>query len=177
MNPYQKLMARKRKWTPVKPVAGQCREGAEEVILRALALRHMELPVGDFIKDGLDREVPEAARELLQSNVTDEENHDLALGYIAEAYGLILAPKLKHSNFGTRGLLIRITRSRKRWLPSVQFSSFSYPCSVLTVMLECVHVPLTSAEMSRFTSLLTRSYAKNSTSLGHRRWISLGKLP
>ena len=87
MNPYQKLMARKRKWTPVKPVAGQCREGAEEVILRALALRHMELPVGDFIKDGLDREVPEAARELLQSNVTDEENHDVALGYIAEAYG------------------------------------------------------------------------------------------
>ena len=87
MNPYQKLMARKRKWTPVKPVAGQCREGAEEVILRALALRHMELPVGDFIKDGLDREVPEAARQLLQSNVVDEENHDLALGYIAEAYG------------------------------------------------------------------------------------------
>ena len=87
MNPYQKLQARKRKWTPVKPVAGQCREGAEEVVLRALALRHMELPVGDFIKDGLDREVPEAARELLQSNVTDEENHDLALGYIAEAYG------------------------------------------------------------------------------------------
>ena len=80
-------MARKRKWTPVKPVAGKCREGAEEVIHRALALRHMELPVGDFIKDGLDREVPEAARELLQSNVTDEENHDVALGYIAEAYG------------------------------------------------------------------------------------------
>jgi hypothetical protein len=87
MNPYQKLQARKRKWTPVKPVAGQCREGAEEVILRALALRHMELPVGDFIKDGLADKVPEAARELLQSNVVDEENHDLALSYIAEAYG------------------------------------------------------------------------------------------
>jgi hypothetical protein len=87
MTPYDKLMARKRKWTPVKPVAGKCREGAEEVILRALALRHMELPVGDFIKDGLDSEVPEAARELLKSNVVDEENHDLALGYIAQAYG------------------------------------------------------------------------------------------
>jgi hypothetical protein len=88
MNPYQKLMARKRKWTPVKPVAGQCREGAEEVILRALALRHMELPVGDFIKDGLANDVPDAAKELLASNVTDEENHDLALSYIAEAYGV-----------------------------------------------------------------------------------------
>ena len=88
MNPYQKLMARKRKWTPVKPVAGQCREGAEEVILRALALRHMELPVGDFIKDGHANDVPGAAKDLLASNVTDEENHDLALGYIAEAYGV-----------------------------------------------------------------------------------------
>ena len=53
MNPYQKLMARKRKWTPVKPVAGTCKSGAEETIHRALALRHMELPVGDFINDAL----------------------------------------------------------------------------------------------------------------------------
>ena len=60
MNPYEKLMARKRKWTPVKPVAGLCREGAEETIHRALALRHMELPVGDFINDALTSEVPEA---------------------------------------------------------------------------------------------------------------------
>ena len=88
MNPYQKLMARKRKWTPVKPVAGLCKEGAEETIHRALALRHMELPVGDFIKDALATEVPSLSRELLLSNVTDEENHDLALGYIADAYGI-----------------------------------------------------------------------------------------
>jgi len=87
MNPYEKLMARKRKWTPVKPVAGTCREGAEEALHRALALRTMELPVGDFIKDALATEVPSMARDLLLSNVTDEENHDLALGYIADAYG------------------------------------------------------------------------------------------
>ena len=53
-----------------------------------LALRHMELPVGDFIKDGLADKVPDAAKDLLASNVTDEENHDLALGYIAESYGV-----------------------------------------------------------------------------------------
>ena len=81
-------MARKRKWTPVKPVAGKCKEGAEETIHRALALRHMELPVGDFITDALSTEVPEKAREILVSNVRDEENHDLALGYIADAYGV-----------------------------------------------------------------------------------------
>ena len=88
MNPYQKLMTRKRKWTPVKPTAGTCKEGAEETILRALALRHMELPVGDFINDALATEVPEVSRDLLISNVRDEENHDLALGYIADAYGV-----------------------------------------------------------------------------------------
>ena len=88
MNPYEKLMARKRKWSPVQTTAGTCREGAEETIFRALALRHMELPVGDFITDALEKNVPAAARKLLESNVKDEENHDLALGYIAKAYGV-----------------------------------------------------------------------------------------
>ena len=88
MNPYQKLQSRKRKWTPVQTSAGKLKEGAEEAIYRALALRHMELPVGDFIEDALKTEVPEMARDLLVSNVRDEENHDLALGYIANAIGV-----------------------------------------------------------------------------------------
>ena len=88
MNPYDKLMSRKRKWTPVQTEAGQLREGAEATIYRALALRHMELPVGDFITDALQSEVPEVARDILVSNVKDEENHDLALSYIANAIGV-----------------------------------------------------------------------------------------
>ena len=87
MNPYQKLFNRKRKWTPVQTTAGQLVEGSEEAIFRALALRHMELPVGDFIKDTLKNEVPELSRDLLRSNIQDEVNHDLALGYIAQALG------------------------------------------------------------------------------------------
>ena len=47
----------------------------------------MELPVGSFIGEALNSEVPSYSRELLESNVTDEENHDLALGYIANAIG------------------------------------------------------------------------------------------
>ena len=88
MNPYQKLLNRKRKWSPVQTTAGAVKEGSEETIFRALALRHMELPVGDFIKDALANEVPELSRDLLLSNIRDEENHDLALGYIANAYGV-----------------------------------------------------------------------------------------
>ena len=88
MTPYQKLLNRKRTWTPVQTTAGKLVEGAEETIYRALAIRHMELPVGDFITDALKNEVPQASRELLLSNVKDEENHDRALGYIANALGV-----------------------------------------------------------------------------------------
>ena len=88
MNPYDKLMSRKRKWTPVQGTAGPLQSGAEEALYRVLALRHMELPVGDFITDALATEVPTIARELLISNVRDEQNHDVALGFIANAYGV-----------------------------------------------------------------------------------------
>ena len=87
MNPYQKLFDRKRTWTPVATNAGKLAEGSEETVLRALAIRHMELPVGEFITESLRSEVPELSRDLLQSNVRDEERHDLALNYIADAHG------------------------------------------------------------------------------------------
>tara|TARA_B100001996_G_scaffold12030_1_gene10048 strand:+ start:3765 stop:4487 length:723 start_codon:yes stop_codon:yes gene_type:complete len=86
-HPYQKLLERKRTWTPVQPTKGEVKEGAEETIKRALALRHMELPVGSFISEGLEKSVPDNARELLESNVIDEERHDLALQYIVDVHG------------------------------------------------------------------------------------------
>ena len=88
MNPYDKLLNRKRKWSPVQTTAGPVQEGAEETLRRALAMRHMELPVGDFIQEAIKHEIPETARELLVSNIRDEERHDLALGYIANAHGV-----------------------------------------------------------------------------------------
>ena len=86
-NPYDKLFSRKRKWSPVKPTVGKLKEGAEETIRRALAIRHMELPVGTFIKEGLEKNVPVNAKALLIDNVKDEERHDLALGYYVDALG------------------------------------------------------------------------------------------
>ena len=86
-DPYEKLLSRKRKWTPVKPTAGAFKHGAEETIRRALAIRHMELPVGEFIKEGLEKDVPKNARTLLEDNVVDEIRHDKALQYIVDAHG------------------------------------------------------------------------------------------
>ena len=88
MNPYEKLLNRKRTWTPVQTTGGTLKPGAEETIYRALAIRHMELPVGDFISDALEKDVPATARRLLESNVKDEIKHDLALGYITNAIGV-----------------------------------------------------------------------------------------
>jgi hypothetical protein len=85
--PYEKLISRRRTWTPVQTTPGELKHGAEETIYRALAIRHMELPVGSFIKEGLEKDVPEHARTLLELNVEDELKHDLALGYIAKAIG------------------------------------------------------------------------------------------
>jgi len=87
MNPYEKLLNRKRKWTPVQTTKGKLRYGAEETVYRALAVRNMECPVGAFVSDSLS-EIPEKSRKLLESNIKDEDNHDLALGYIANALGV-----------------------------------------------------------------------------------------
>ena len=86
-HPYDKLLDRKRKWSPVKPTVGKLKDGAEDTIRRALAARHLELPVGAFISEGLEKTVPENARKLLEDNVRDEERHDLALLYYTDALG------------------------------------------------------------------------------------------
>ena len=43
--------------------------------------------MGAFISEGLEKDVPENARKLLEDNVKDEERHDLALQYIVDAHG------------------------------------------------------------------------------------------
>ena len=87
MNPYNKLLKRKRTWTPVQTTKGKLKYGAEETILRCLSIRNMQLPVGDFISEALS-EIPKKSRELLESNVKDEIKHDIALEYITNAHGV-----------------------------------------------------------------------------------------
>ena len=78
-HPYNTLLERKRKWTPVQGTKGTFRDGSEETIKRALAIRHMELPVGTFIQEGLEKTVPDNARTLLESNVQDKTDAYAAL--------------------------------------------------------------------------------------------------
>ncbi len=82
---YDGLLNRKRTWTPVKPTGSPVVAGAEEVIGRALSLRCLEIPVGDFISAATKKDVPQGSMALLESNIVDEERHDLALSLAAEA--------------------------------------------------------------------------------------------
>ncbi len=88
--PYIHLHQRKRTWTPVEVNAGTILDVWEEVIQRALALRCLEIPVGDFISAAMKGDLPDVkgCKELLESNVKDEEKHDIALNYAARAHAV-----------------------------------------------------------------------------------------
>ena len=88
--PYLHLHQRKRTWTPVQVSAGTLLNGGEDVIKRALALRCLEIPVGDFISEAMKGDLPdiEGCKELLVSNVEDEIKHDIALDFAATAHGV-----------------------------------------------------------------------------------------
>jgi hypothetical protein len=90
LSPYDQVVSRKRKWTPVAVQQGKLVEGSEDAIYRALGLRHLELPVREFLQQGLEKELPNTpgVREALMSNQLDEERHDQALNYVVAAHGL-----------------------------------------------------------------------------------------
>jgi hypothetical protein len=51
-SPYDQVVSRKRKWTPVAVQRGKVVEGSEDSLFRALGLRHLELPVREFLQQG-----------------------------------------------------------------------------------------------------------------------------
>ena len=91
MSNYLKVMSRKRTWTPVAVDKGEIKAGAEDALFRALALRTLELPVKEMLKEGLEKDLPADPGVIpaLQSNMSDEDKHDQALNYIVEAHGTV----------------------------------------------------------------------------------------
>ena len=89
MSSYLRAIARKRKWTPVAVDKGPVVEGSEDSLFRALALRTLELPVKEFLQQGLEKDLPDdpGVMEALISNQKDEDKHDLGFKYIVDAHG------------------------------------------------------------------------------------------
>jgi len=86
---YFSAVAKKRPWQAMPVTKGQLVTGSEETMMRALAIRHLELPVKEMLLQGLERDLPKSPGlvESIHSNMADEEKHDLALGYVVEAHG------------------------------------------------------------------------------------------
>ncbi len=88
---YAKLLQRKKSWTPTCGQRAPVAPGSEDTLGRALALRILEIPVGDWIA-GVSRQelallTPDAVT-LLASNVEDEYKHDQALNLAHDTYQL-----------------------------------------------------------------------------------------
>ena len=88
-SPYLSTIAKKRSWQAVPVDKGPVLDGAEETLLKALALRHLEIPVKDLLEEGMKRELPSTPGiiEALRSNQDDEDRHLEALDYVAAAHG------------------------------------------------------------------------------------------
>lgn len=89
-SPYLETITKKRPWQAVPVSKGKVVDGSEATLFKALALRHLEIPVKVFLQEGLERELPatHGVTEALLSNMEDEERHDQALSYVAAAHGV-----------------------------------------------------------------------------------------
>jgi hypothetical protein len=88
-SPYLSTIAKKSPWQAVPVDKGQVLDGAEETLFKALALRHLEIPVKELLDEGMQRELPSTPGivEALRSNQDDEDRHLEALNYVAAAHG------------------------------------------------------------------------------------------
>lgn len=91
MSIYSDLAAKKRLWSPTMGDKQLVMPGTEGTIGRCLALRVLEIPVGNWVietgSDELSKLHPDAIA-LLKSNAEDEVKHDRLLGMATETYQL-----------------------------------------------------------------------------------------
>jgi hypothetical protein len=82
---YDSLYRKRRGWLPIKPnQKPSIVPGSEITLQRALSLSKLELPVGNWIAQELAKNpgIPSSLIKLLEANIDDETNHDIALNNI-----------------------------------------------------------------------------------------------
>lgn len=87
---YQQVQNRRKSWLPISPQSKEYTT-APGIISRALSLRILEIPVKEFILDGLSRKeaqlIGDEGVKCLLRNVEDEERHDTALNNCVNVLG------------------------------------------------------------------------------------------
>ena len=82
---YTEQLKKKRAWTAGPITPGELRPGGEDAVKRALSLRILEIPVGNFVTEATKGDLPkvDGVKEVLLSNIDDEMKHDKALNFAA----------------------------------------------------------------------------------------------
>lgn len=91
MSFYSNLLSKKRLWSPTMGDKQPVMPGSEGTIGRCLALRVLEMPVGEWVLETGDKELRQLhpdALELLNSNAVDEFKHDCLLDMATKTYQL-----------------------------------------------------------------------------------------
>ena len=89
MSVYSNLLSKKRLWSPTMGDKQPVMLGSEGTIGRCLALRVLEIPVGDWVLETQKRnELSVEAIALLKSNAEDEFKHDCLLQMAHDTYQL-----------------------------------------------------------------------------------------
>lgn len=88
---YRVINKKRRKWSAIEAnTLEKCTPGAEEVLSKCLALRTLELPVKEFILNGLAKAdknvIGEEGVNCLTLNTFDEERHDVAINNCTKAF-------------------------------------------------------------------------------------------
>lgn len=91
---FEQVDAKRKAWTPISPIEAETlkpeHEGAIDTISRCLALRSLELPVKEFIKEGLskleEKVIGKDGINTLNRNIEDEERHDIALNNCVKVF-------------------------------------------------------------------------------------------
>jgi len=85
---FSAILEKKAKWTPIEPQSTTVCSGADDFMSRALALRALEIPVGNFVESATKRDLPvdEIGLELLMDNIKDEIVHEQALDNLAKVF-------------------------------------------------------------------------------------------
>lgn len=88
---WNNFTADKRKtWKPNNPAPNSAISAAPLTIERGLMLRGLEIPVKEFILEGVERsdmtKLGQGALQVLMRNTEDEDRHDLALNRCADAH-------------------------------------------------------------------------------------------
>lgn len=91
MSIYAEVDAKRKNWVPVEPRTLDIgEEEAKELLSRCLSLRVLEIPVRDFILDGLSKVekslIGDDGYASLMRNTEDEERHDTALANCVQVY-------------------------------------------------------------------------------------------